>query len=42
MVVLGGISFFGGCGCIIGMLIGVLIIGILNNGFNLFGVLLFY
>lgn len=42
VVVLGGISFSGGCGCIVGMLIGVLIIGMLNNGLNLFGVLFFY
>ncbi|MFS0654137.1 ribose ABC transporter permease RbsC [Bacillus sp. 179-C3.3 HS] len=41
-VVLGGTSLSGGRGRIIGTLIGVLIIGVLNNGMNLLGVSSFY
>lgn len=41
-VVLGGTSVTGGKGRIIGTLIGVLIIGTLNNGLNLLGVSSFY
>lgn len=41
-VVLGGTSLTGGKGRIVGTLIGVLIIGVLNNGLNLLGVSAFY
>lgn len=41
-VVLGGTSLTGGKGRIVGTLIGVLIIGVLNNGLNLLGVSSFY
>lgn len=41
-VVLGGTSLSGGRGRIVGTLIGVLIIGTLNNGLNLLGVSSFY
>ncbi|MBF0774782.1 ribose ABC transporter permease [Mammaliicoccus sciuri] len=41
-VVLGGTSLTGGKGRIIGTFIGVLIIGVLNNGLNLLGVSSFY
>ena len=41
-VVLGGTSLAGGRGKIFGTLIGVLIIGVLNNGLNLLGVSSFY
>jgi ribose transport system permease protein len=41
-VVLGGSSLAGGKGRIFGTLIGVLIIGVLNNGLNLLGVSSFY
>jgi ribose transport system permease protein len=41
-VVLGGTSLSGGRGRIVGTLIGVLIIGTLNNGLNLLGVNSFY
>lgn len=41
-VVLGGTSLTGGKGRIFGTLIGVLIIGVLNNGLNLIGVSSFY
>lgn len=41
-VVLGGTSLMGGKGRIVGTLIGVLIIGVLNNGLNLVGVSSFY
>lgn len=41
-VVLGGTSLSGGRGRIVGTLIGVLIIGVLNNGMNLLGVSSFY
>lgn len=40
-VVIGGISLFGGKGNIIGVLLGVLIIGVLNNGMNLAGLNIF-
>lgn len=40
-VVIGGISLFGGKGSIIGVLLGVLIIGVLNNGMNLAGLNIF-
>jgi len=36
-VVIGGVSLFGGKGSIIGVLIGVLILGVINNGMNLMG-----
>ena len=36
--VVGGISLFGGRGTLVGILIGVLIIGFLNNGMNIMGV----
>jgi len=36
-VVIGGVSLFGGKGSIIGVLIGVLILGTINNGMNLMG-----
>jgi len=41
-VVLGGVSLSGGKGKIVGTLIGVLMIGTLNNGLNLLGVSSFY
>ncbi|MEX6245007.1 ABC transporter permease [Staphylococcus haemolyticus] len=41
-VVLGGTSLTGGKGRIVGTLIGVLIIGVLNNGLNLLGASSFY
>ena len=41
-VVLGGTSLSGGKGRIFGTLVGVLIIGVLNNGLNLLGVSSFY
>lgn len=41
-VVLGGTSLTGGKGRIVGTFIGVLIIGVLNNGLNLLGVSSFY
>lgn len=36
-VVIGGVSIFGGKGSMIGVLIGVLILGVINNGMNLMG-----
>ena len=36
-VIIGGVSLFGGRGSIIGVLVGVLIIGVINNGMNLMG-----
>lgn len=41
-VVLGGTSMTGGSGSIVGTLIGILILGVLNNGLNLLGVSSFY
>ena len=41
-VVLGGTSLSGGKGRILGTLIGALIIGVLNNGLNIIGVLAFW
>jgi ribose/xylose/arabinose/galactoside ABC-type transport system permease subunit len=41
-VVVGGTSFEGGEGSLLGTLIGVLIIGVLNNGLNLLNVPSFY
>lgn len=41
-VVIGGTSLLGGRGRITGTLIGVLIIGVLNNGLNIIGVSAFY
>lgn len=41
-VVIGGTSMVGGKGKIFGTLIGVLIIGVLNNGLNLLGISSFY
>lgn len=40
-VVIGGVSLFGGKGSIVGVLLGVLIIGVLNNGMNLAGLNIF-
>jgi ribose transport system permease protein len=40
-VVIGGVSLFGGKGSIIGVLLGVLIIGVLNNGMNMAGMNIF-
>lgn len=40
-VVIGGVSLFGGKGSIIGVLLGVLIIGVLNNGMNIAGLSIF-
>lgn len=42
VVVLGGTSMTGGKGSLTGTLIGVLIVGVLNNGLNLLGVSSFY
>ena len=39
---LGGVSFAGGEGTILGLTTGVLIIGVLNNGMQLFGLQDFY
>ncbi|NPV53148.1 MAG: ribose ABC transporter permease [Firmicutes bacterium] len=41
-VIIGGTSLFGGEGTILGTLIGALIIGVLNNGFNLLNVSSYY
>lgn len=41
-VVLGGTSLMGGKGRMFGTMIGVLIIGVLNNGLNIIGVLAFW
>ena len=40
--VIGGVSFIGGIGSIGGTAIGVLIIGLINNGMNLMGISSFY
>jgi len=40
-VVIGGVSLFGGRGSIIGVLLGVLILGVLNNGMNIAGLTIF-
>jgi ribose/xylose/arabinose/galactoside ABC-type transport system permease subunit len=40
-VVIGGVSLFGGKGSIIGVLLGVLILGVLNNGMNMAGINIF-
>jgi ribose/xylose/arabinose/galactoside ABC-type transport system permease subunit len=40
--VIGGVSFMGGIGSVEGTVIGVLIIGLINNGMNLMGVSSFY
>jgi len=37
-VVVGGVSLFGGRGTVIGVVIGVMIIGVINNGMNVLGV----
>lgn len=42
MVIIGGTSFTGGIGTIPGTIIGMLIIGIINNGLNLLGVSSYY
>ncbi|MBA7670489.1 Ribose import permease protein RbsC [subsurface metagenome] len=36
-VVIGGVSLFGGRGTVIGVIIGVMIIGVINNGMNIMG-----
>ena len=41
-VVLGGTSLMGGKGRMFGTMIGVLIIGVLNNGLNIIGVSAFW
>lgn len=41
-VIIGGTSFFGGVGKIIGVVIGGLIIGVINNGLNILNVPTFY
>ena len=41
-VILGGTSFTGGVGTIGGTIIGVLVIGFLNNGLNILGVSSFW
>jgi ribose transport system permease protein len=41
-VVLGGTAITGGVGTIIGAIVGVLIVGVLDNGLNLMGVDTFY
>jgi len=41
-VIIGGASFFGGRGTVVGALVGALIIGVLQNGLNLFGVSTFW
>jgi ribose transport system permease protein len=41
-VVLGGTAITGGQGTIVGSIIGVLIVGVLDNGLNLMGVSTFY
>ena len=41
-VVIGGTSFFGGRGGMVGTLIGALFLGVLRNGANLIGVSPFY
>ena len=41
-MILGGTSFTGGVGSIVGTLIGALIIGVLNNGLVLMNVPFFY
>lgn len=41
-VIIGGASFFGGRGTIIGVLGGVLVMGLINNGLNLNNVSVFY
>jgi ribose/xylose/arabinose/galactoside ABC-type transport system permease subunit len=38
---IGGVSLFGGKGSIIGVLLGVLILGVLNNGMNMAGINIF-
>jgi ribose/xylose/arabinose/galactoside ABC-type transport system permease subunit len=40
-VVIGGVSLFGGKGSIIGVLLGALILGVLNNGMNMVGINIF-
>ena len=41
-VVLGGVSFAGGSGSMLGAMMGVIIIGVLNNGLNLLNVSSYY
>ena len=41
-VIIGGASFFGGRGTVLGVLAGVLIIGLLRNGLNLINVSVFW
>ena len=41
-VIIGGTSFFGGIGTIQGTVIGALIIGVISNGMNLFGISSYY
>jgi ribose/xylose/arabinose/galactoside ABC-type transport system permease subunit len=40
--VIGGVSMAGGSGTIIGTLIGVLILGVIQNGFDILGLSTFY
>ena len=42
VVLLGGVSIFGGVGTMVGTLIGALIIGVMNNGMNMLSVPYFY
>ena len=41
-VIIGGASFFGGRGTLIGVFGGVLVMGLINNGLNLNNVSVFY
>jgi ABC-type xylose transport system permease subunit len=40
--ILGGTSLMGGEGSVVGMLVGAVIVGVLNNGLNLLGVQSFW
>jgi len=40
--IIGGTSFFGGKGTIVGVIVGALILGLINNGLNMIGVATFY
>ncbi len=41
-VIIGGASFFGGRGTVVGALVGALVLGVIRNGLNLLGVSPFY